>query len=295
MDFIKGSADDRLDETCKTILRIPELTARTLVIALPHFRRIPLAGIISSLPVEGDLVVLGDGDKRKVRMDTYYRCIRPDGRPIRINTEVQGNVGRDNTLVNRGLATMSLILIDECSRNQEYGKLTDMCSIWICPNAAEDRIEHTVMAPSDGKSYFADGSYDLMRLCFIFMSKDGSDETLDRSIAGGDRVLEEALSCLWAVFSTQYDQEEKKRILRDRYGLSHFAVEESIKMCTYSQMIRSSSFQEGVSFGEARGILKSCINLYLRNAITAATAASSCDLSTEGFLELVEKFKSGQF
>ncbi|MDY5908295.1 MAG: hypothetical protein SPK11_05695, partial [Bullifex sp.] len=47
------------------------------------------------------------------------------------------------------------------------GKLTDMCSIWICPNAAEDRIEHAVMAPSDGKSYFADGSYDLMRLCFI--------------------------------------------------------------------------------------------------------------------------------
>ena len=115
-------------------------------------------------------MVLGDGDKRKVRMDTYYRCIRPDGRPIRINTEVQGNVGRDNTLVNRGLATMSLILIDECRkhiRNQEYGNLTDMCSIWICPNAAEDRIEHAVMAPSDGKSYFADGSYDLMRLCFI--------------------------------------------------------------------------------------------------------------------------------
>ena len=52
LDIIKGSADDRLDETCKTILRIPELTARTLVIALPHFRSIPLAGIISSLPVE---------------------------------------------------------------------------------------------------------------------------------------------------------------------------------------------------------------------------------------------------
>lgn len=189
LDIIKGSADDRLDETCKTILRIPELTARTLVIALPHFRSIPLAGIISSLPVEGDLVVLGDGDKRKVRMDTYYRCIRPDGRPIRINTEVQGNVGRDNTLVNRGLATMSLILIDECSRNQEYGNLTDMCSIWICPNAAEDRIEHAVMAPSDGKSYFADGSYDLMRLCFIvelFFQFGGNPSALPRGGADNE-------------------------------------------------------------------------------------------------------------
>ena len=298
LEIIKGSADDRLDETCKTILRIPELTARTLVIALPHFRRIPLAGIISSLPVEGDLVVLGYGDKRKVRMDTYYRCFLPDGRQIRINTEVQGNVGRDNTLVNRGLATMSLILIDECRkhiRNQEYGKLTDMCSIWICPNAAEDRIEHAVMAPSDGKSYFADGSYDLMRLCFIFMKKEGSDETLDRSIAGGDRVLEEALSCLWAVFSTQYDQEEKKRILRDRYGLSHFAVEESIKMCTYSQMIRSSSFQEGEVLGEKRGVRKAAIEVYLDGDYPLEKAAAKCSLPVSEFLMLVDIYRKGLF
>ncbi len=125
----------------------------------------------------------------------------------------------------------------------------------------------------------------------IFMKKDGSDKTLDLSIAGGDKALEEALSCLWAVFSTQYAQEEKKRILRDRYGLSHFAVEESIKMCTYSQMIRSSSFQEG----KVLGVRKSFIELYLDGDYPLEKAAAKCSLSIPEFLILVDKYKNGQF
>ena len=151
------------------------------------------------------------------------------------------------------------------------------------------------------------------------MKKDGSDKTLDLSIAGGDKALEEALSCLWAVFSTQYAQEEKKRILRDRYGLSHFAVEESIKMCTYSQMIRSSSFQEGELIGEkrgeirgekrgeirgekrgekrgeVRGVRKAAIELYLDGDVHLEKAAAKCSLSIPEFLILVDKYKSGQF
>ena len=131
------------------------------------------------------------------------------------------------------------------------------------------------------------------------MKKDGSDKTLDLSIAGGDKALEEALSCLWAVFSTQYDQEEKKRILRDRYGLSHFAVEESIKMCTYSQMIRSNSFQEGYLCGsvrgEARGVRKVFIEVYLDGDVPLEKAAAKCSLPIPEFLILVDKYKNGQF
>ena len=127
------------------------------------------------------------------------------------------------------------------------------------------------------------------------MKKDGSDKTLDLSIAGGDKALEEALSCLWAVFSTQYAQEEKKRILRDRYGLSHFAVEESIKMCTYSQMIRSSSFQEGEVLGEKRGVRKAAIEVYLDGDVPLEKAAAKCSLPIPEFLILVDKYKNGQF
>ena len=131
------------------------------------------------------------------------------------------------------------------------------------------------------------------------MKKDGSDKTLDLSIAGGDKALEEALSCLWAVFSTQYAQEEKKRILRDRYGLSHFAVEESIKMCTYSQMIRSSSFQEGEAIGEKRGeirgVRKVAIEVYLDGDVPLEKAAAKCSLPIPEFLILVDKYKNGQF
>ncbi len=125
----------------------------------------------------------------------------------------------------------------------------------------------------------------------IFMKKDGSDKTLDLSIAGGDKALEEALSCLWAVFSTQYAQEEKKRILRDRYGLSHFAVEESIKMCTYSQMIRSSSFQEG----KVLGVRKSFIELYLDGDYPLEKAAAKCSLPVSEFLMLVDIYRKGLF
>ena len=123
------------------------------------------------------------------------------------------------------------------------------------------------------------------------MKKDGSDKTLDLSIAGGDKALEEALSCLWAVFSTQYAQEEKKRILRDRYGLSHFAVEESIKMCTYSQMIRSSSFQEG----EVCGVRKAAIEVYLDGDYPLEKAAAKCSLPVSEFLMLVDIYRKGLF
>ena len=34
-------------------------------------------------------------------------------------------------------------------------------------------------------------------------------------------------------------------------------------MCTYSQMIRSSSFQEGKVLGEVRGVRKAAIEVYL--------------------------------
>ena len=129
----------------------------------------------------------------------------------------------------------------------------------------------------------------------IFMKKDGSDKTLDLSIAGGDKALEEALSCLWAVFSTQYAQEEKKRILRDRYGLSHFAVDESIKMCTYSQMIRSSSFQEGKVLGEVRGVRKAFIEVYLDGDVSLEKAAAKCSLPVSEFLMLVDIYRKGLF
>ena len=58
-------------------------------------------------------------------------------------------------------------------------------------------------------------------------------------------------------------------------------------MCTYSQMIRSSSFQEGVR--------KSFIELYLDGDYPLEKAAAKCSLPIPEFLMLVEKYKNGQF
>ena len=78
-------------------------------------------------------------------------------------------------------------------------------------------------------------------------------------------------------------------------------------MCTYSQMIRSSSFQEGEAIGEkrgeirgekrgeVRGVRKSFIELYLDGDYPLEKAAAKCSLSIPEFLILVDKYKNGQF
>ena len=78
-------------------------------------------------------------------------------------------------------------------------------------------------------------------------------------------------------------------------------------MCTYSQMIRSNSFQEGYLSGEAigeirgekrgevRGVRKAAIELYLDGDVPLAKAAAKCSLPIPEFLILVDKYKNGQF
>ena len=66
-------------------------------------------------------------------------------------------------------------------------------------------------------------------------------------------------------------------------------------MCTYSQMIRSSSFQEGEVLGEVRGVRKSFIELYLDGDYPLEKAAAKCSLPIPEFLILVDKYKNGQF
>ena len=78
-------------------------------------------------------------------------------------------------------------------------------------------------------------------------------------------------------------------------------------MCTYSQMIRSNSFQEGYLSGEAigekrgeirgelRGVRKAFIEVYLDGDVPLEKAAAKCSLPIPEFLILVDKYKNGQF
>ena len=62
-------------------------------------------------------------------------------------------------------------------------------------------------------------------------------------------------------------------------------------MCAYSQMISSSSFQEG----EVRGVRKAAIEVYLDGDVPLEKAAAKCSLPIPEFLILVDKYKNGQF
>ena len=62
-------------------------------------------------------------------------------------------------------------------------------------------------------------------------------------------------------------------------------------MCTYSQMIRSSSFQEG----EVRGVRKAAIEVYLDGDVPLEKAAAKCSLPVSEFLMLVDIYRKGLF
>ena len=66
-------------------------------------------------------------------------------------------------------------------------------------------------------------------------------------------------------------------------------------MCTYSQMIRSSSFQEGKVLGEVRGVRKAAIEVYLDGDVSLEKAAAKCSLPVSEFLMLVDIYRKGLF
>ena len=62
-------------------------------------------------------------------------------------------------------------------------------------------------------------------------------------------------------------------------------------MCTYSQMIRSNSFQEG----EVCGVRKAAIEVYLDGDYPLEKAAAKCSLPVSEFLMLVDIYRKGLF
>ena len=66
-------------------------------------------------------------------------------------------------------------------------------------------------------------------------------------------------------------------------------------MCTYSQMIRSSSFQKGKVLGEVRGVRKAFIEVYLDGDVSLEKAAAKCSLPVSEFLMLVDIYRKGLF
>ena len=287
----------RLDECCKKVIRRPEVAARFVKVSLKEFRYLSVTQIINYLPIEDGLVKLDDGDKRKYRCDLVFTCFLPESyesRAIRINIDVQNKLQKGRNLPNRAFVYASGLIAEENEvniRNQEYEKLTKTVTIWFCPSATMDRIERVSFESEDGYSYFGKDVYDLIKVEFIFMKRKSSDKTIDKSIANNDEGVEEALSCIWALFSTEYKKEEKEKVLREKYNLSIDVVNEGVNMCNYSQMVLENGISEGLSQGRLNGLHEAYIKMYLSSILTLDRAASECNLSREEFISLVDEYK----
>lgn len=291
----------RLDECCKKVIRRPEVAARFVKVSLKEFRYLSVTQIINYLPIEDGLVKLDDGDKRKYRCDLVFTCFLPESyesRAIRINIDVQNKLQKGRNLPNRAFVYASGLIAEENEvniRNQEYEKLTKTVTIWFCPSAPIDKLEKVGLMLEEGESYFGEDVFDIIKIIFLFMKRKSSDKTIDKSIANNDEGVEEALSCIWALFSTEYKKEEKEKVLREKYNLSIDVVNEGVNMCNYSQMVLENGISEGLSQGLSQGRLnglhEAYIKMYLSSVLTLDRAALECNLSREEFISLVEKYK----
>ena len=283
----------RLDECCKKVIRRPEVAARFLKVSLKEFRYLSVTQIINYLPLEDGLVKLDDGDKRKYRCDLVFTCFLPESyerRAIRINIDVQNKLQKGRNLPNRAFVYASGLIAEENEvsiRNQEYEKLTKTVTIWFCPSAPIDKLEKVGLMLEEGESYFGEDVFDIIKIIFIFMKRKSSDKTIDKSIANNDEGVEEALSCIWALFSSEYKKEEKEKVLREKYHLSMDVVNEGAAMCNYSQMI----LENGLSQGRINGLHEAYIKMYLSSVLTLDRAAKECNISKEEFNTLVDKYK----
>ncbi|MDY5807979.1 MAG: hypothetical protein SPM04_10615 [Lachnospira sp.] len=237
---VKEFADCSIEETKAAIDGEPEVAIRNVR---------PVA--VGTLENESNIP--GEG---KMYFDiVFYAKINDDSRQkMYINVEAQKSFYPGYDLVTRGIIYPARLISQQMDVEytaDNYDGVKKVYSIWICMNTPDKRqsnkqvadsiveysVKPTLLYPQDGKvDEIATGRYDLLSTIFINLNPEKtikSENTLIRMLS--------------TLLSVNIESEEKKRVLKDEYGIA-MSVElerEVSSMCNLSEAIEENGIEKG--------------------------------------------------
>ncbi len=231
-----------------------------------------------------------------VRYDIRFLTRMPGGNDrmeIIVNIEIQNNDTPGYPIPKRGIYYGSRLISAQRGtvfKDQEYGRIKKVASIWICEDTALERSDaineyRFVENCKRGEYREAEENYDLMRVVVMRLGQEGEQS--------GD----DAIRLLSKVFSTERSAEEKKAVLSDEF---HIEVTEEIsrevsQVCNLSTGIYDKGVQEGIQKGIQKGIqrgiqegkregaLELLFGLVKDNLLSIADAAKRANLERSVF------------
>ena len=216
--------------------------------------------------------------------DVRFKALAPgQNEPIGliINIEIQNDDRPGRSITNRAEYYCARMITEQYGTvftEGHYQDLQKIYSIWICPDPAAKRQNGIFRFPRKmetvfGNSPFKDEDFDNSEYIVIFVGK--LDDPNDNQI----------IDLLYTIFSNDITVEEKKQRLSSVYGIEMTREIESevLEMCNLSKGIENR--------GEAKGVLKTLVNLVNKGMLTKEEAAAECELSVEEFLKKKEEYE----
>ncbi len=219
-----------------------------------------------------------------VRYDIRFPVHVPgEDEPIEIivNIEIQNKDMPGYPIPKRGIYYGARLLSAQRGtvfKNQEYGRIKKVVSIWICENTALSRSdainEYRFLEKCRRGTYREEEkNYDLMRVIVMRLGSDGENSEDD------------AVRLLSKMFSTERSAQEKKAALSEEF---HINVTEEISqevsfMCNLSTGILEKGIEKGIEKGMEKGKMKTLFGLVKEGLITISAAAKHADMEPSEF------------
>ena len=246
--------------------------------------RVRLSGSDQARGVAGEDVSIREGT---VRYDIRFAARVPgDGERIEIivNIEIQNRDTPGYPIPKRGIYYGARLISAQRGtifKDQEYGKIKKVVSIWICENTSISRSdainEYRFLEKRRRGTYQEDErNYDLMRVIVMRLG------------ARGENSEDDAIRLLSKIFSVERTAEDKKVVLSEEF---HIDVTEKIsqevsRMCNLSTGI----LDRGRAEGRLEGILETLFGLVEDGILSVEAAAQRAGMEPSVFEEKYKEY-----
>ncbi len=231
-----------------------------------------------------------------VRYDIRFSAQVPGNRErmeIIVNIEIQNDDTPGYPIPKRGIYYGARLISAQRGtvfRNQEYGAIKKVVSIWICEESASARSDtisqyHIAETCRRGTYQEPKESYDLMTIVVMRLGPKGEDSADD------------AIRLLSKVFSTERSPADKKTVLAEEF---HIEVTEKLNrevdsMCNLSTGVYNKGVREGRAEGRTEGVLETLFGLVKDRLLSIAVAADRAGMEQTVFEKKYQEYLQGFF
>lgn len=266
-DISKFSNKTKYDNICKKLLSYKEILAWILKECVSEYNNYDIDYIIrcidDNISLQEEDVHYGtrkvtdnteddNGVDGLIKYDIKFSPTLPDNAKTQmiINIEAQNKYSAGYPLIKRGIYYTSRLISAQRGTvfyKEDYGKLQKVYSIWICIDDLGLKEPKITEFSLDKKEYLGKckqiekKDYDLIDIIIIRLCEDP------------DNYDSKIVKLLTYLITNKYDLEERKRILREDYGITMEEIYEGVNdMSSLSEAV----FQEGKLEGRLEGKLE---------------------------------------